>query len=71
MRELGKRLRIAREKAGCDTIEEGARLTRLPHSTLADYEAGRRVPGAAALEQMARRYFVSSDWLLGLPTVAS
>jgi transcriptional regulator with XRE-family HTH domain len=67
MRQLAKRILQAREDAGFRTIVAGARHVRLSVSTLDSYEKGRRSPGAENLRQIAKRYAVTSDWLLGLP----
>jgi transcriptional regulator with XRE-family HTH domain len=67
MKDLGKRLRQAREEAGFKTAVAGAQHARLPQQSLSDYEAERRTPGAVAIAQLCRRFGVSADWLLGLP----
>ena len=69
MKDLGERIRQARKEAGHKTIQAGADYTRLPLTSLSDYEAERRIPGALAIERICRRFKVSSDWLLGLPQV--
>ena len=66
MRELAKRIRQARKEAGFSTIVDGARHVRISVSTLQSYETGRRAPGAENLRQIANRYAVTTDWLLGL-----
>jgi transcriptional regulator with XRE-family HTH domain len=67
MRELAKRIRQARQDAGFRTIVAGAAHVRIAISTLDSYEKGTRSPGADNLRQIAKRYRISSDWLLGLP----
>jgi transcriptional regulator with XRE-family HTH domain len=66
MRELAKRIRQARKDAGYATIVDGARHVRISDSTLQSYETGRRAPGPEKLRQIAKRYAVTTDWLLGL-----
>lgn len=65
--KIGARIKVARLAAGHPTLARGAQAARMALPSLADYEAGRRIPGAKALRTICRRFKVSADWLLGLP----
>lgn len=60
---IAKRLRIAREQAG---LSQGqvARLLSLHRPAVTEIEAGRRRVSAEELDQLARLYHVSLDWLV-------
>jgi transcriptional regulator with XRE-family HTH domain len=66
---LGKiavRLRAARKAAGFKTFEAAAAAAGIDVNTLKSYEWRWAVPTALKLQQLAKTYRVSSDWLLGL-----
>ncbi len=70
MENIGKRLRLAREAAGYATCCAAAHFLQMGTSTLNDYEAERRFPGAENLRWICEGYGVSADWLLGIDTTA-
>ena len=58
------KLRKARKDTGF-TQREVAKETKIPHSTIANYETGRTEPDIENLGILADFYGVSVDWLLG------
>ena len=62
---IDTRLRKLREEQGW-TLEEAASRQGFSWRALRNYERGERTPGAVPLRDLAKRYRVSSDWLLGL-----
>lgn len=60
---VGKRLAVAREKAGFSTATEAAEALGMKYPTYAGHENGSRGVVRAA-QRYARRYHVSLDWLL-------
>lgn len=61
---FASKLKKAREKTGF-TQREVARETKIPQSTLANYETGRTQPDIENLGILADFYEVSLDWLCG------
>lgn len=62
-KEIGERLRAARESAGYDSAAAAARALGVPYPTYAGHENGNRGL-RGKLEGYARRFAVSTDWLL-------
>lgn len=60
---IGARLRAARERSG-DSRESAALRMDISPVSLQRYESGRREPGALVIVAFARRYDVTTDWLL-------
>jgi transcriptional regulator with XRE-family HTH domain len=62
--KLAARLRLAREQAG---LSQGqiAKLMKMHRPTISEIEAGRRRVQAEELNDFAKHYHVSVDWLLG------
>lgn len=58
------RLKKAREKTGF-TQKEVAEETKIPRSTLANYETGRTQPDIENLGILADFYNISIDWIVG------
>lgn len=58
------KLKKARANTGF-TQREVARETKIPHSTIANYETGRTQPDIENLGILADFYGVSTDWLIG------
>lgn len=58
------KLKKARQNTGF-TQREVAKETRIPQSTIANYETGRTEPDIENLGILADFYGVSVDWLLG------
>ena len=58
------KLKKARENTGF-TQREVSKETRIPQSTIANYETGRTEPDIENLGILADFYGVSVDWLLG------
>ena len=71
-KELGSRLRAARERTGLTQLDV-ARMLNITNSSLSNYERGTRDPGTILLSRLAGTYRVSADYLLGRvsETVAS
>ena len=63
--EVGARLLEIRRDARLSRSQVEA-ATGVPGGTLAKYELGESLPGAAALAALCRGYGVSSDYVLGL-----
>ena len=61
---FANRLKKAREQTGFTQIE-AAKETKIPRSTLANYETGRTEPDIETIGILADFYGVSTDWLLG------
>jgi len=61
---FNQRLKKARQETGF-TQREVARETKIPHSTIANYETARTEPNIENLGILADFYGVSVDWLLG------
>lgn len=61
---FAQKLKKAREKTGF-TQEETAAETKIPRSTLANYESGRNEPDIENIGILADFYNVSVDWLIG------
>ncbi len=58
------KLRKARQNTGF-TQREVSKETKIPNSTIANYETGRTEPNIENLGILADFYGVSVDWLLG------
>ena len=54
----------AREKTGFTQMEV-AKETKIPRSTIANYETGRTQPDIENLGILADFYGISTDWLIG------
>lgn len=69
IRQVGDRLRAAREALGYSTRIVARELSRrgLPvsHATVANYESGRTVPGLPTIKAIAAFYEKPADWFLG------
>jgi len=63
-RELGARIREAREAAGLDVIAEFARRVDVDRSAITRWETGQGCPDAVNLRAIARATNVSAQWLL-------
>lgn len=61
-REVGRRIRLARETLGLRQIEFARRLG-IRQSTLANWEAGDRLPDVAVMATAATRFGLSLDWI--------
>jgi transcriptional regulator with XRE-family HTH domain len=61
---VADRLRQAREAAGYESAREAAATLGLSYSTYAGHENGSRGPKREQLMQYARKFKVSTDWLL-------
>lgn len=59
-----QKLKQARLKTGFTQIEI-SKETKIPRSTIANYETGRTQPDIESLGILADFYEVSVDWLLG------
>ncbi len=64
MKILAKRLRQARDDAGYTQIDAAKKLG-ISNGTLSGYERNYRDPDTDTLNEMAKLYEVSVDWLLG------
>lgn len=64
METVSDRLRQAREAAGFENAREAANALGLTYSTYAGHENGSRGPRREQLTQYARKFKVSTDWLL-------
>lgn len=62
---FASRLKKAREETGF-TQREISKETKIPQSTLANYETGRTEPDIENLGILAEFYNVSIDWLVGI-----
>lgn len=62
---FASRLKFAREKTGF-TQREVSKETKIPQSTIANYETGRTEPDIENLGILAEFYNTSTDWLLGI-----
>lgn len=62
---FASRLKKAREETGL-TQREVTRETKIPQSTLANYETGRTEPDIENLGILAEFYNISIDWLVGI-----
>ena len=69
IKQIGKRLRIARLEANIHSLIKAAELIGINADLLGHYEAGRRMPDLYRLKQMAKVYGV--DWVtwatMGMP----
>lgn len=67
LKQLGKRLTIARQKmpGGELTQKQVAERLKIRHQTIGDWEAGQNI-SASELANLCRTYDVSADRLLGL-----
>ena len=63
---LPERLKAARNAAELTLMGMAQRAGLSSPTMVADYESGRRTPGAKHLAAMAHELGVSTDWLLGL-----
>lgn len=61
---FAQKLKKARENTGF-TQEETSLETKIPRSTIANYESGRTEPDIENLGILADFYQVSVDWLIG------
>jgi transcriptional regulator with XRE-family HTH domain len=62
-RACGSRLRLARQKAGCATMEEGARRARTVSSVYHRHETGVLMPTVRMIERYAAAFGCSPCWL--------
>ena len=62
--DFASKLKQARKNTGF-TQREVAKETKIPNSTLANYETGRTQPDLETIGILADFYGVSVDWLLG------
>ena len=62
--EIAERLKTARSKAGFRTAREAAESLGVNYQTYAAHENGHRAFDIQAVVQYARRFRVSTDWLL-------
>lgn len=62
-KEIGARLKLAREHAGHESAAAAARALKLHHQNVRDQEAGRRGMDPAQLAFYAKAYSVSIEWL--------
>jgi transcriptional regulator with XRE-family HTH domain len=58
------KLKEARIKIGYTQLEV-SKETKIPRSTIANYETGRTEPDIESLGKLADLYGVSTDWLIG------
>lgn len=65
-KELGKRIRTARERAGMSQVALAAAVGAGNQSTVAGWERGRTDPDSEMLCRLATVLKVSSDYLLGV-----
>lgn len=69
MRQIGDRLRSAREALGWSTRVVARELARkgipVSHATIANYESGRTVPGMRTIHILSIFYSKPIDWFLG------
>ena len=63
--DFGTKLRLLREEEG-DTQARLAEKLKVAQSTVAQWEAGTRKPSADAVVAIARCFYTSADFLLGL-----
>jgi transcriptional regulator with XRE-family HTH domain len=63
-KEVGERLRAARERKGLKQ-NRVANYLGIHNSTLAKYESGEREADGETLKKMAEYYDISLDWVLG------
>ncbi len=63
-KEIGRRLRIARENAGL-TQQQSAKLVQLHRPTLTEIEQGNRKVSAEELSSFSSVYDVSISWIVG------
>lgn len=68
LRQLGARLREARDHAGLSQEDVCARIDSTSRS-LARWEGGEVEPGFVTMQQLAELYGVSLDWLAGRTTL--
>ncbi len=61
---FSEKLKKARKDKGLIQVEV-SEYTKIPRSTLANYESGRTEPDIETLATLADFYEVSTDWLLG------
>lgn len=64
MKEISERLKAARIEAGFESVADAARALHVKYSTYAAHENGGKGFGPGKLELYARRFKVSTDWLL-------
>lgn len=62
-KDIGARLKLAREHAGYESAAAAARDLKLHHQNVRDQEAGRRGTDASQLAYYAQQYQVSLEWL--------
>ncbi len=55
-----------REARGTQSQSESAKKLGISQVRLSNYESGKREPDIATIQQIAKKYDVSADWLLGL-----
>ena len=60
---FAERLKIARNESGFTQIEV-SKETKIPRSTLANYEAGRTEPDIETLGKLIEFYGIDANWLL-------
>jgi len=63
---FSERLRQARRKAGCVTLDDAALCLGVTREGYGRLERGKIMPRADLLLRLARLFDVSADWLLGL-----
>jgi len=64
MATFSERMKKLRKEKGL-TLEDLSKLTGITTTTLSRYETGKRIPNATALEELAKAFGVSVDYLLG------
>ena len=66
MKDIGRKLQTARQRAGFDSVAQASRETGIPYMTLHNYETERSYPGSEMLRKLCLHYKISADDLLGL-----
>lgn len=59
-------LKLLRKQKGFSTMQEFCAASNISFSTYQNYEAGKRLPTAELLMQIAKFYGVTTDYLLGM-----
>ena len=59
-------LKLLRKQNGFSTMQEFCAASNISFSTYQNYEAGKRLPTAELLMQIAKFYGVTTDYLLGM-----
>ena len=61
-------LKALRKEKGFSTMQEFCNVSGISFSTYQNYEAGKRLPTAEILMQIAKFYGVTTDYILGIDT---